>query len=90
MHEMIHSTGDVVSVETMRGIADELVRIEEFPRGDGVNSSTWVVTFGTGRGACKLMYSSRESAEGIEAALKRLVWEAMGRGQSLCVRKEVG
>jgi hypothetical protein len=77
-------------METMRSIADELVRIEEFPRDVGVDPSVWVVTFGTGRGTYRLMYDRREVAEGIEAALKRLVWEAMGRGQALCVRKEVG
>jgi hypothetical protein len=74
-------------METMRSIADELVRIEEYPRGDGVNSSTWVVTFGTGRGTCKLTYDTREAAEGMETSLKRLVWQAMGRCQTLCVRK---
>jgi hypothetical protein len=74
-------------METMRGIADELVRIEEFPKGDEVNSSTWVVTFGTGRGTCKLTYGTREAAEGMETALKRLIWQAMGKGQALCVRK---
>jgi hypothetical protein len=82
--------GNVVNMETMRSIADKLVRIEEFPKGDKVDPSLWVVTFGTGRGAYKLMYDRREVAEGIEVALKRLVYEAMGRGQALCVRKEVG
>jgi hypothetical protein len=47
-----------------------------------------MVTFGSGRGTYQLMYSRREVAEGIEAALKRLVYEAMGRGQALCVRKD--
>jgi hypothetical protein len=75
-------------METMRSIADELVHIEAFYSGDSVNPLVWVVTFGTGRGAYKLMYDSGEVARGIEAALKRLVWEAMGRGQALCVRKD--
>jgi hypothetical protein len=80
--------GNVVNMETMRSIANELVRLEEFPRGDGVNPSTWVVAFGTGRGTCKLTYDTREAAEGMETALKRLVWQAMGRGQALCVRRD--
>lgn len=89
MRKLAHSTGDTSSMETMRSIADELVRIEGFPKGDGVDSSIWMVTFGTGRGAYKLMYDRREVAEGIEAALKRLVYEAIGRGQALCVRKDI-
>jgi hypothetical protein len=82
------SGGETINMETMRGIADELVHIEEFPRGDGVNPSTWMVTFGTGRGTCKLTYDTREAAEGMETALKRLVWQAMGMGQALCVRQD--
>jgi hypothetical protein len=90
MDEMLHSTGDVVGVETARSIADELVRIEEFPRGDNPSKGVYIITFGTGRGAYKLMYDRRQVARGIEAALKGLVYEAIGRGQALCVRKEVG
>jgi hypothetical protein len=82
------SKDEAINMETMQGIADELVRIEGFPKGDGVNPSTWVVTFGSGRGACKLTYGTREAAEGMETALKRLVWQAMGKGQALCVRRD--
>jgi hypothetical protein len=82
------SKDETTNMETMQGIADELVRIEEFPKGDGVDPSTWVVTFGSGRGTCKLTYHRREVAEGVESALKRLVYEAIGRGQALCIRKD--
>jgi hypothetical protein len=81
------SRDETINMETMRSIANELVRLEEFPKGDKVNPSTWMVTFGTGCGTCKLTYGTREVAEGMETALKRLVWQAMGRGQALCVRK---
>jgi hypothetical protein len=80
--------GDAVNVETMQGIADELVRIEEFPRGDNPCRGVYIITFGTGHGTYKLMYDRREVARGIEAALKRLVYEAIGRGQALCVRQD--
>jgi predicted RNA-binding protein YlxR (DUF448 family) len=82
------SKDETINMETMQGIADELVRIEWFPKGDGVDPSIWMVTFGSGRGTYQLMYSRREVAEGIEAALKRIVYEAIGRGQALCVRKD--
>jgi hypothetical protein len=82
------SRDETINMETMQGIADELVRIEEFPRGDNPSTGVYIITFGTGRGTYQLMYSRREVAEGIEAALKRLVYEAIGRGQALCVRKD--
>jgi hypothetical protein len=82
------SRDETINMETMQGIADELVRIEWFPKGDGVDSSIWMVTFGSGRGTYQLMYSRREVAEGIHAALKRLAYEAIGRGQAPCVRKD--
>jgi hypothetical protein len=82
------SKDETTNMETMQGIADELVHIEEFPRGDNPSTGVYIITFGTGRGAYKLMYDRREVARGIEAALKRLVYEAIGRGQALCVRKD--
>jgi hypothetical protein len=82
------SKDETTNMETMQGIADELVRIEEFPRGNNPSTGVYIITFGTGRGAYKLMYDRREVARGIEAALKRLVYEAIGRGQALCVRKD--
>jgi hypothetical protein len=82
------SRDETINMETMQGIADELVRIEGFLSGDGVDSSIWMVTFSSGRGTYHLMYGRREVAEGIHATLKRLVYEAIGRGQALCVRKD--
>jgi predicted RNA-binding protein YlxR (DUF448 family) len=82
------SKDETINMETMRSIADELVRIEEFPRGDNPSKGVYIITFGTGRGTYQLMYDRREVARGIEAALKRLVYEAIGRGQALCIRKD--
>jgi hypothetical protein len=88
MSERKTSRDETINMETMQDIADELVRIEEFPRGDNPSTGVYIITFGSGRGTYKLMYDRREVAEGIEAALKRLVYEAIGRGQALCVRQD--